>query len=59
MMRLFHLKLTILDDCTFTKEQMEAYVQEAIELHVEALKVQVDEIECHEVIASLVEMADA
>jgi hypothetical protein len=38
---------------------MEAYVQEAIELHVEALKVQVDEIECHEVIASLVEMADA
>lgn len=59
MLRLFEIKITILDDCTFTKKQMEDCVREALEVHVEAIKVQIDAIECHEVIGSLVELADA
>jgi hypothetical protein len=38
---------------------MKDCVQEALEVHVEAIKCQVDDVQCFEVIGSLSEVADA
>jgi hypothetical protein len=59
MLRLFQIQITILDDCTFNADQMKDCVQEALEVHVEAIKCQVDDVQCFEVIGSLTEVADA
>ena len=60
MKRLFKLTVSILDDETFSPEEMTIAVQEAIELHVEAIGVKVELDEVHAVIVeSEGELAEA
>ena len=50
MKRLFRLTVSILDDETFSPEEMTLAVAEAIEVHVEALGIKVELDEVHDVI---------
>jgi hypothetical protein len=59
MHKLFQLSVAILDDDTFSEEEMTKVVQEALEIHVEAMGVQVEMNSSSVVIFDAYDMAEA
>jgi hypothetical protein len=64
MLRLFKLQIIILDDLTFSPAEMQENVQEALDVHLEAIKVQTTLVSADEVIveyngADMPELPDA
>lgn len=59
MYRLFTVKIEILDDKTFDADQMQVNIAEALEIHLEAIKVIVHPVDAEDVIADVNDIAEA
>lgn len=59
MYRLFKFEIEILDDETFSKEEMETHVKEALEVHLEATHVNIKCKSAEDVICDIYKMAEA